>query len=148
KNGAALLRDYDRDRRWGRTFLLDPERADESKKRVWDRSVLDRYRDPGQPVMRTLSDGQSVLWRRGDALSLPGQRASPKGDRPLLDRLTLKPLQPECLFESDEKRYNPLVALVGEDEGKVQFVPRHESPSDPPNYRLCTWRRGDVQSNR
>ena len=72
KNGVALLHDNDRDRRWVRTFLLNADQPTQAPRVIWDRSSKDRYRNPGQPVTRTLPNGQDVLWQNGDAIYLTG----------------------------------------------------------------------------
>jgi dipeptidyl aminopeptidase/acylaminoacyl peptidase len=132
REGLALLRDFDRERRWNRTFLLYADKPDQQPRLVWDRSMQDRYRDPGTPVMKPLPNGQRVLWQQDNALFLTGQGATPKGDRPFLDRLDLATLQTERVFQSDAKSYESVVALLSPDGNR--FLTHHESPSEPPNY--------------
>jgi dipeptidyl aminopeptidase/acylaminoacyl peptidase len=131
-DGLVLLRDYDRERRWNRTVLLNADKPDQAPRVVWDRSMQDRYRDPGTPVMRQLPNGQRVLWQQDNALFLIGQGASKEGERPFLDRLDLDTLKTKRLFRSDAKSYESVVALLAPDGSR--FLTRHESPSDPPNY--------------
>src|SRR5262249_44356973 len=54
-DNRMLIRDYDRERKWGRTFLA-PTTAllGGEPKLVFDRSVQDRYGDPGTPLTRVL----------------------------------------------------------------------------------------------
>ncbi|HEY1381537.1 MAG TPA: prolyl oligopeptidase family serine peptidase, partial [Gemmataceae bacterium] len=134
-NGKALLRDYDRDRRWTRTYLIGVE-PPLNAKLVWDRSVQDRYHDPGTPLMRTLPNGKRVMWQHGDAIFLVGAGASPAGDRPFLDRFDLSSLKSERLFHCGEKQYEAPVALLADDG--ATFLTRHETPTDPPNVYLRT----------
>ncbi len=134
----ALISDYDRDRRWLQTFLI---RADGSApaRRIWDRSIRDRYGDPGSPMMRSLPDGGRVLWQDGDHGYLAGEGASPDGDYPFLDRLDLQTLQTERLFQCEPESYERVVALIDKDErGSLWFITRHETSASPPNYRLRT----------
>ena len=56
-------------------------------------TCYDRYHDPGNPLLRTLPNGQRVLWQHGGHLFLAGPGASPDGDRPFLDRFDLARLQ-------------------------------------------------------
>lgn len=135
KGTQALLRDYDRDRRRGRTFLIDAEQPGEQKL-VWDRSIQDRYRDPGTPFTKQLPGGHRVLWQEGDAIFLSGPGASPAGDRPFLDRFDLKTLKAERLFQSHASGYESVVALVANDGSR--YLTRAETPASPPNYYLRT----------
>jgi dipeptidyl aminopeptidase/acylaminoacyl peptidase len=135
RDGLALFRDYDRDRRWSKTYAVlfdDPS----TKRLIWDRSVQDRYRDPGTPMLRTLPSGKRVMWQYGDCLFLAGAGASRQGDRPFLDRLELKSLKTERLFHCGEGEYEAPVALLS-DDGRT-FLTRHETPTDPPNVFVRT----------
>src|SRR2546423_4955441 len=52
ENGNALVRDYDRARRWTRTFMININQPDAQPKLIWERSIRDRYRDPGAPLIK------------------------------------------------------------------------------------------------
>jgi dipeptidyl aminopeptidase/acylaminoacyl peptidase len=130
---VALVRDFDRDRRWARTYSLDF--ADPASIRlIWDRSVQDRYGDPGVPLQRALPNGKRVIWQHGDSIFLVGAGASPQGDRPFLDRFDLKSLESKRLFRCGECEYEAPVALMA-DDGR-DFLTRHETPTEPPNVYL------------
>jgi dipeptidyl aminopeptidase/acylaminoacyl peptidase len=132
KGGLLFLSDFDRNRRWIRTFMLDADRPGQTPQLVWDRSIQDRYNDPGEPVLRILPGGHPVLLQNGDSIFLNGPGASPSGDRPFLDRFDLKTLKAERLFRCDEKSYESVVSVLTPDAGK--FLTRYESPSETPNY--------------
>ena len=83
-------------------------------------------------MTRTLPSGHHALWRHGDVLFLTGTGATPRGDRPFLDRLDLNTLKTTRLFRCDEKSYESVVALLADDGSK--FLTHHETVSDPPNY--------------
>ena len=83
KDGLVFVRDFDRNRRWSRTFLLNADNPSQQARLIWDRSSQDRYNDPGSPVMKRLPNGQAVIHQNGDHIFLSGQGASPKGDRPV-----------------------------------------------------------------
>jgi dipeptidyl aminopeptidase/acylaminoacyl peptidase len=131
KNGLALVHDYDRDRRWVRTLEISLERPGEPPKLIWERSIRDRYKDPGFPVMRTLPDGQEVILQQERTIYLEGAGASPKGDFPFLDRFDLTTRESTRLFQSADKTYESFVALLSDDAAR--FVTRFETPDDPPN---------------
>jgi dipeptidyl aminopeptidase/acylaminoacyl peptidase len=134
KDGVALLRDYDRDRRWGRAFLLNADKPDETPRLLWNRSVQDRYHDPGTPIQRRLPNGPLVLWQHDDSIFLHGAGASAQGERPFLDRLNLTTLKTERLFQCGEQQYETVVALIADDGSR--FLTHHESSKEPPNYFL------------
>jgi dipeptidyl aminopeptidase/acylaminoacyl peptidase len=132
--GLALVREFDRQRRWERTTLHNADKAALPLRVVWDRSVQDRYQDPGKLVMRTSGKGQRVLRQHEDHVYLVGQGASPAGDRPFLDQLDLKTLKSKRLFQSGATSYETVVTLLSDDGAR--FLTRYESRTEPPNYFL------------
>jgi dipeptidyl aminopeptidase/acylaminoacyl peptidase len=136
KDGLAMVADYDRIKRWVRSFLLNVDNPAQTPRLLWSLDSRDRYKDPGRPVFRRLPNGRSVILQTGDSIYLNGQGASPEGDRPFLDRFNLKTQKSERLFRSGAKEYESVVALL--DDSGARFITRHESPSDPPNYYLRT----------
>jgi dipeptidyl aminopeptidase/acylaminoacyl peptidase len=130
-NGLALVHDYDRDRRWVRTFEIALGHPGEPPKLIWERSIRDRYKDPGFPVMRTLPNGQEVILQQENTIFMDGAGASPKGDFPFLDRFDLTTHESTRLFQSADKTYESFVALLSDDAAR--FVTRFETPDDPPN---------------
>ena len=134
KDGLAFVRDYDRDRRWTRTLQINTEHPDATPTVVWERSINDRYGDPGTPVSRLLPNGQSVMWQHGNFLFLRSTGATPKGDRPFLDRFDLTTRETNRLFACAEGSYESVVALISDDGS--QFITQHESPLEPPNVFL------------
>ena len=136
KGGLLLVTDYDRDRRWIKTVMLDADKPSEPPKPLWSRSIQDRYGDPGTPLTRVLPNGERAILQVGDSIYLVGAGASPEGDRPFLDRLNLQTQKAERLFRSDASQYESFVALL--DDNAKQFITRHESPTAAPNYYLRT----------
>jgi dipeptidyl aminopeptidase/acylaminoacyl peptidase len=131
RDGLAFVYDYDRDRRWIRTFEITFDHPGDPPKLVWERSIRDRYGDPGSPVMRTLPNGQQVILQQENTIYLDGDGASPKGDFPFLDRFDLTAHKWARLFQAADKTYEPFVALLSDDASR--FVTRFETPIDPPN---------------
>jgi dipeptidyl aminopeptidase/acylaminoacyl peptidase len=136
KGGWAFVSDYDRRRRWVRTFLISPDDPTTAPRLVWSRNMQDRYNDPGTPVLRSLPNGQRVIQQDGDWIFLIGTGASPEGERPFLDRFHLKTLTTERLFRCDERSYETVIALLRDDGTEV--LTRRETPTDPPNYYVRT----------
>jgi dipeptidyl aminopeptidase/acylaminoacyl peptidase len=131
EKGLVFVSDYERDKRWLRTFLVDPDKPETPAKLIWSRNRQDRYKDPGTPVTRIVG-GQRAILQNGDWIYLNGAGSSPEGDRPFLDRFNLQTLKTERIFRSDANSYETVVALLS-DDGK-QFVTRRESPTEAPNY--------------
>src|SRR5262249_58546640 len=118
-----------------RAFLLNADNPSQQARLIWDRSSQDRYNDPGSPVMKRLPNGQAVIHQNGDYIFLSGQGASPKGDRPFLDRFDLKTLKSERLFQCGDNNYESFVALLADDGSR--FITRYETQTTPPNSFIC-----------
>jgi dipeptidyl aminopeptidase/acylaminoacyl peptidase len=136
QRGFALLRDFDDNRHWERTFVVDVDDAKRKPSVLWDMSSDERYKDPGQPVYRVLPNGQWVVHQDGDAIFLRGDGASPEGDRPFLDRLDVKTRKSARLFRSDKHALERFLAFT--DATGRAFLTWHQSPTDPPNAMVRT----------
>jgi dipeptidyl aminopeptidase/acylaminoacyl peptidase len=134
EDGIGLVRDFDRDRRWTRTFLINVNQPGQPPRPIWERSIRDRYKDPGTPLRHTLLNGQRVMVQQGDSIFLAGAGASQKGEFPFLDRYDLKTGTANRLFQCEDKVFESVVAMVPGEQ--VRFITRRESPTDPPNYFL------------
>lgn len=130
----ALLKEYDRDRRWTTTWKLDPTKPEIKPQLLWDRSVNDRYGDPGSPLLKLLANGRRVLRLHNDCLFLEGNGATPQGDRPFLNRFCLRTGETQSLFHCDDSSIESVVALLDEDGSR--FLTQFETPTTPPNYRI------------
>ncbi len=128
---AALLHEYDENRHWARTFLMDVDHPQATSRLLWDLSWDEHYKDPGEPVYRQLPDGMWVIRQQADSIFLAGLGSSPDGDRPFLDQLNLKTLKTERLFRSDKDCYERFLSFTG--PGEKTFLTWHQSPTDPPN---------------
>jgi len=134
--GTALLNEYDENRHWRRSFVIDVDDQQPKPRLLWDLSTDERYANPGQPVKRQLANGSWVVREEGDSIYLAGFGASPDGDRPFLDRLDLKTLKSERLFRSDKTCYEQFLSFTGPDT--KTFLTWHQSPTDPPNAFVRT----------
>jgi len=132
RDGIVFVSDFERDRRWLRTFMLNADKPGDAPRIVWSRNNQDRYGDPGTPITRVLAGGQRAMIQNGDWIYLIGIGASPEGDRPFLDRFNLQTLKAERIFRSDGNSYENVVALLSDDA--KQFITRRETPTEPPNY--------------
>lgn len=133
---VALLTEYDHDRHWSRTFIVNPEDPKQAPRLLWDLSTDERYKDPGSPVRRVLPNGFLVIRQDKDAIFLDGEGSSREGDRPFLDRLDLRTLRSERLFRSGKAEFETFVGFAG--PGGKRFLTWHQSPVDPPNAFIRT----------
>ena len=75
---------------------------------------------------------------------MTGLGPSPKGDRPFLDRLNLRTLKPERVWQCDDTSYETVVALL--DDNATRIITRRETKTDPPNYFIARRRGQDVEA--
>lgn len=103
---------------------------------MMERSYQDRYADPGRPLLAPGPFGREVILTTGDggSIFLVGEGASPEGNRPFLDRLTLASGETTRLFHSEAPYYERPVALL--DVASPRLLTLRESQSEPPNYHL------------
>jgi dipeptidyl aminopeptidase/acylaminoacyl peptidase len=134
RRSFALLNEYDENRHWQRTFIVDVDDPKAKPSLLWDLSSDERYQDPGNPVLRALPNGQWVIQQVGDAIYLSGEGASREGDRPFLDRLEVATRKSERLFRSDKRALEYFIAFAG--DSTTSFLTWHQSPTDPPNAML------------
>ncbi|MEP6944973.1 MAG: prolyl oligopeptidase family serine peptidase, partial [Acidobacteriota bacterium] len=137
RDGMMLFYDTNRDTRHRRIFMTDYRNAGEVKM-ISDLNVNDRYRDIGQPVMKQLPNGSSVIKQSGDTIFLAGNGASPDGDRPFLRQMNLKTLKSDEIFRSAKGEYESFTGFA--DDSGYSFFTRKESPTDPPNlyfHQVC-----------
>jgi dipeptidyl aminopeptidase/acylaminoacyl peptidase len=131
--GQALISDLERATRNRRTFLFNPDQPRAEWRLVWDLNTEDAYANPGSPVMQR-DEGGSVVVQRGNAIYLAGTGASAEGDRPFLDRLDLRTLRTQRIWQSAADEYEAFVALVDDDARRI--ITRRETALVPPNYHL------------
>jgi dipeptidyl aminopeptidase/acylaminoacyl peptidase len=130
--GFALVRDYERARRWTQTLYLNLMDAGTQPRTVFSRSIQDRYGDPGAPVEETSPSGHRVLSQDGDFIYLSGTGATPAGARPFLDKYNIRTGETQRLFRSAEQGYERVHTLLSRDGSR--FLTERESPTEPPNY--------------
>jgi dipeptidyl aminopeptidase/acylaminoacyl peptidase len=138
----ALATEFDRDRRWRTTSLVDLTKPTESRKVIFDLSINDAYNDPGSPLTVTRPDGVRTILQDGDSIYLTGQGASPQGSRPFLDKMELKSGEKSRLFRCGEKTYESVIGFVGHSRSTILI--RHETKTEPANdftVDLTTGRR-------
>jgi dipeptidyl aminopeptidase/acylaminoacyl peptidase len=128
EKGAVFVIESDRETRMRRTWL-HADGFGSTPVKIWELRQQDRYSDPGTPISRP-STGRII--QVGDTLFLSGAGASPKGDRPFLDRFNLKTLKAERIWQCDDSSFESFVALL--DDNAARIITRRETRTEPPNY--------------
>jgi dipeptidyl aminopeptidase/acylaminoacyl peptidase len=131
--GLALLSEVDRPARRVRTWIVNPDQAGVAPRKLFDRSLEDAYSDPGRPVMRPTASGEMVLLQSADgrALYLSGAGSSAQGDHPFLDRLDLRTLQTQRLWQAQDPYYESVLAVL--DPAASRILTSRESQAEPAN---------------
>jgi dipeptidyl aminopeptidase/acylaminoacyl peptidase len=138
------LMDYDRDRRWIRIQKYDLMKLDAPPVILVDRSIRDRYGDPGSMVTVPDESGYRRIRQDGKWIYLIGAGASPKGDLPFVDRQDLETLKTERLWRCAEGSYeSPVIVMEVTGDQKPAIVTSKESSVDPPNMRLHDVEKGE-----
>lgn len=143
KDFAIVTEMWMRDRKAILSFF-DPEKPMATKKVVFDRSMEDRYNNPGTFETTWNQYGRSVLLfdSRGRNLYLSGQGASPEGDRPFIDEFDIRTLKTKRLWRSEAPNYeNPSTIL---DINKGLVLTRRESVIDRPNFFIRNLKTGRI----
>lgn len=130
-DGRAWVSDFDRTSRILRTFIGTKDGA---LIEFQSRNMQDRYRDLGNPVTEPTASGRPVVSVIDGNILTTGDGASPKGDRPFLDRIRLDTKEKTRLFESADGYYETVVSVLSKDG--TRLLTRRESPTEPPNYFL------------
>jgi dipeptidyl aminopeptidase/acylaminoacyl peptidase len=134
EDGRSIVIDYDRDRVWVRTLLVDPAKPGAEPVVLFDLSARDRYNNPGSPMTRVLSNGRRVAMVTGGQMLYAGAGATPSGDRPFLDRWSLADRTKTRLFQASETHFENVVRVL--DAKGERFVTVRESMTEPPNLVL------------
>ncbi|HET6553916.1 MAG TPA: prolyl oligopeptidase family serine peptidase [Dyella sp.] len=117
-----------------REWRVAPDEPSQVPALVREGSSEDRYRDPGKPAMMIDERGESRLLMAADGESIYrlGDGASPEGDRPFVDKVSLGNGQSTRLFRSQAPYYEAALVML-DGAGKRALISR-ESPNEPTNY--------------
>lgn len=126
--------------RWHKTrdfkqWMIAPGHLSTPPELIYAGSYEDRYNSPGSPVMRADANGFPRLLIGADTtVLLDGAGATPEGERPFIDRLSLTTKKKERLFQSAAPYFENVAAVLN-DDGTLLLTTR-ESPTERPNYYL------------
>jgi dipeptidyl aminopeptidase/acylaminoacyl peptidase len=132
--GKALASQSEWKRSWRTTFLVDLADPAAAPVKVWDLSARDSYKNPGRPVTTSLKTGERVILQDKDWIYLSGAGSSPQGDHPFLDRMNIRTLKVERLWQCQDPAYESFVDFAG--ASRTKLITSYETKTDPPNYCL------------
>ena len=139
-----MTSEYDRDRRWTTTLLHRETAFGIESKVFFDRSIRDRYGDPGRIVLESDAAGFSRAKEFEGNVLLAGVGAGPQGNRPFLDERNLDTLQSTRRWRCPENCSENVVLIANWDKDQLQILTRRESPQEPANFYLHHLSRGTL----
>lgn len=130
--GYALVNEYWRSTRKGKTWMINPDTK--TAELIFDRNTEDRYTDPGTPEYKRSKYGTNVLHTldKGKKVLMSGQGYSPEGNKPFLSSFDLKSGEAKVLWQSEAPYYEFVVSIM--DDKATQIITRRESVNEQPNY--------------
>lgn len=129
--------EYDRERRWIRSFLHNIAQPNAEPKLLVDRSVNDQYGNPGSMVTVRNERGHWIVRQDGNWIYRIGRGATDEGDLPFIDRQDLSSLETERLWQCEPGTFEGVVELANSSaDAKPQVITSSETPSTPSNYHL------------
>ncbi|GHF77938.1 alpha/beta hydrolase family protein [Thalassotalea marina] len=132
-DNIALLTEWRFSDRKLRTFIINPQDADNNRRLFVERSYNDVYKDPGNFVYEQNKFGRYTLKIVGDRyMMLTGNGASPKGNVPFLDRYDVKTNQKTRIWHSQAPYYERVVTVL--DDAGDNFMTIRESKTEQPNF--------------
>lgn len=131
KRDTALMHEYDDNKHWIKTFIVNVDNPKQAAKLLWDYSSDEEYANPGEPVYKVLSNGYSVARQDGSTIYLDGTGSTPEGDRPFLDKLDLSTQKTERLFRSSKTELEYFYDFLGDDTKTI--LTWHQTQQDVPN---------------
>lgn len=145
KDDLAVAKEYWWNTRREIMSFFNPQKPEDSKKVIFDRSWEDRYNDPGDFLAVQNKNGKDVLLMSQDGkyLYLSGSGASPEGNRPFLDRFEIKTNNTDRLWRSEAPYYEMPIKFISPKNGLL--LTGRESKDEPPNYFLRDLRNDTIK---
>lgn len=118
------------------TAVFAPANPQDSWTVLFDRSFEDAYSDPGNFLVRPAGNGKYILQDdgTGKVFFLSGSGATPEGNQPFLDSISLPSGNKNRLWQCSGNKYE-IPYYFSLKQGK-KIILRRESPSEPPNYHI------------
>ncbi len=140
---TALIIDEWWNTRNTKTYLFNPSDSSIEPKILFDRNYQDRYGDPGNFVTKRNKMGSNVLAIKGRDAFLNGDGYSEKGQFPFIDKINLKSLKTNRIYQSGYT--DKLENFTSYDVDKNELLVRLESPNEYPNYFIRDLKKNDLK---
>jgi dipeptidyl aminopeptidase/acylaminoacyl peptidase len=143
RNDLALMNESWAESRVTRTWVVNPAKPAE-RRVLMERSTQDAYNNPGSPRMTRNAMGNMVLHFTpdGKGIYMSGQGASPQGNRPFLDEMSLATGESKRIWQSQPPFYETLSQMV--DEKPAKLIISRESTDLQPNYYIVDVASGNL----
>ncbi len=141
-DNIAIAYDYWWNNRNTKTYLFNPSDSSVKPEILFDRNYQDRYSDPGNFVTKRNKFGSYSLDISDDNVFLIGDGYSENGQKPFVDKLDLKTLESERLYQSEYS--DKLENIRKYIPKKNQLLVRIESSSEYPNYFFRNLKNGKL----
>lgn len=140
----AIAYDYWWNTRNTKNYLFDPSDNSNQGKVIVDRNYQDVYSNPGSFMTHENKYGRSVLSIINGSAYRMGPGYSDKGQFPFIDKLDLKSLKSERVYQSEytDKLENLQQAI---DLKKGDILVRIESPTEYPNYYIRNFKKNSLK---
>ncbi len=139
-DNVALITEVSRKTRKLIIWRAFPGDLSRSPIKIIERSIEDRYGDPGAPSTESNARGFRVLnfSPDGSSIYLIGAGASTEGDRPFVDRYHLENKETRRLFRSEAPNYDTPIAVfdAGANATAIKLLMQRESVNEAPNIFL------------
>jgi dipeptidyl aminopeptidase/acylaminoacyl peptidase len=132
--GLAFAAEHQWKKNWSTTWLVNLDRPEVPARKFSDLSDDDGYNHPGYPVTTTLETGEEVVLQDKDWFYLEGNGGSPQGDHPFLDRMNIRTMKKERLFQCQDPAYESFVDFAPGSRSRI--VTTLETKTEPPNYYI------------
>lgn len=131
----AILRDRWWNTRNQKMYVFNPSDNKQEPRVIVDRNYQNVYDDPGYPQTAKNKFGAYSLLMDGNDIYFFGDGFTAEGQFPFIDKLDLKSLQKERIYQSEyADKVEELVTFVDSKKGAV--ITRIESSTEYPNYYI------------
>ncbi len=137
---VAIVQDEWYDTRNEKTYLINPEKPEDSPKIINDRNFQDIYSDPGSFETWKNEYSKYVLAIENNCLFRIGEGHTPKGQFPFIDEFNIKTLKTKRLYQSAYTDKMEEIFDI-EDYKNGEALVRIQSKNEYPNYYFRNFRK-------